>query len=259
MDLVKELGSNLTGVDGAKLNPARAHTLENLLKQNFGPDVEATLIQRFKSKKNVVIHMSMGPDPSIQDIVAKMFVTEHFKADLMALKLSYENELAVPRVIDAGDGVILMDFISGEPLTERINRTFESALIDDLAKWYYDYHSVRDMIKGDPRLRNFICAEKVLFGLDFEETNPGHWILDIGGISASLLDTKPVFDPRKRKLAWQFLEEYLSLRGMKRNKSIDGQFITTVSEALKRTAYWRKDDDILALANQVGKSGIPVD
>lgn len=259
MDLVKELGNNLTGVDGIKLNPARARALENLLTQNFGPDIKARLIQRFKSKKNVVIHMGMDSDPGMPDLVAKMFVTEHFKTDLMALKLSHENGLAVPRVVDADDGVILMDFISGEPLTERINRTFEPALIGDLAKWYYDYHSIRDMIKGDPRLRNFICAENVLVGLDFEETTSGHWILDIGGVSASLLDTKPVFDSRKRKLVWHFLEEYLSLRGKERSKNIDALFITTVSEALKRTAYWRKDDDILALANQVRESGIPVD
>jgi hypothetical protein len=49
------------------------------------------------------------------------------------------------------------------------------------------------------------------------------------------------------------------LLGKERNKSIDSLFITTVSDALKRTAYWRKDDDIQALANQVRKSGIPVD
>jgi len=259
MDLVKELGNDLTGVDGIKLNPARAHALRNLLTQNFDPDVEARLIRRFKSKKNVVIHIGMGPDPVMPDLVAKMFVTEHFKTDLMALELSHESGLAVPKVIDADDGVILMDFISGEPLTERINRTFEPALIHDLAKWYYDYHSTRDMIKGDPRLRNFICTENALVGLDFEETTPGHWILDIGGASASLLDTKPVFDSRKRKLVWHLFEEYLSLRDKERSKSIDDLFITTVSDALKRTAYWRKDDDILALANQVRKSGIPVD
>ncbi len=259
MDLVKELGNDLTGVDGIKLNPARARALENLLTQNFGPDVEAKIIQRFKSKKNVVIHIDMGPNPAMHDLVAKMFVTEHFKTDLMALKLSHENGLAVPRVVDADDGVILMDFISGEPLTERINRTFEPTLIDDLAKWYYDYHSIRDMIKGDPRLRNFVCAKNALVGLDFEETTSGHWILDIGGASASLLDTKPVFDSRKRKLVWHFLEEYLSLQGKERSESTDGLFITTVSEALKRTAYWRKDDDIRALADQVKKSGIPVD
>ena len=259
MDLVKKLGNDLTGVDGIKLNPARAHALESLLTQNFGPDVEVRLIERFKSKKNVVIHIGVGPDPAMLNLVAKMFVTEHFKTDLMALKLSHENGLTVPRVVDANDGVILMDFISGESLTERINRTFDPTLIDDLAKWYYDYHSIRNMIKGDPRLRNFICAENVLVGLDFEETISGHWILDIGGVSASLLDTKPVFDSRKRKLVWHLLEEYLSLRGKERSKSNDGLFITTVSEALKRTAYWRKDNDILALADQIRESGIPVD
>jgi tRNA A-37 threonylcarbamoyl transferase component Bud32 len=259
MDLVKELGNDLAGVDGIKLNPARERVLENLLTQNFGPDVKTRLIQRFKSKKNVVIHIGMDSDSGMPDLVAKMFVTEHFKTDLMALKLSHENGLAVPRVVDADDGVILMDFISGEPLTERINRTFESVLIDDLAKWYYDYHSFRNMIKGDPRLRNFICAENALVGLDFEETTPGHWIIDIGGVSASLLDTKPIFDSRKRKLVWHFLAAYLSLHGKERSRSIDGLFITTVSDALKRTAYWRKDDDILALADQIRESGIPID
>ncbi len=261
MDLLKELGGDFTGVDGIRLDPTRLTTLETLLTQTFSSRVRVSPLQRFKSKKNVVFLLRVWPSGRVSSIrvVAKLFVMDRFDDELHILREGYQKGLAVPRVLGAQDGVILMSFIPGEALVERINRTFEPGLIDRLAEWYYGYHMALGRNKGDPRLRNFIISNGVIFGVDFEESEPGHWIADIGGISASLLDTEPVFDRRKRALAWRLLEKYLGLRGESRESVIDGLFIETVSNTLKQTAHWRRDDSLLALAKRVAAEGIPVD
>jgi len=261
MDFLKGLGGSLVGVDGTKLDPRRLTTLENLLKHKFGATVRVAVVQRFTSKKNVVFQLRIQGKKGTPttDTVAKLFVTDRFENELRILRVSHEHGLTVPEVLASDQGVIVMSFIPGEPLVERLNRTFDPELIDELAEWYYKYHAVHDLIKGDPRLRNFIYDNRLVFGLDFEESQPGHWILDIGGIAASLLDTAPIFDRRKRILAWRLLEKYLALKGDSRNTDVDRMFIETVSNTLKETAYWRKDDSILFLAERVSQLGIPVD
>lgn len=260
MDLLKELGDDFTGVDGIRLSPARLTTLETLLMQTFSPRVRARPLQRFKSKKNVVFLLRVWPSGRVSSVhvVAKLFVMDRFDNEFHILREGHQKGLAVPRVLGAQDGVILMSFIPGETLVERINRTFEPGTIDRLAEWYYKYHMTLGRNKGDPRLRNFIINNGAIFGVDFEESEPGHWIVDIAGISASLLDTEPVFDVRKRALAWRLLEKYLNLRGASRGRVIDGRFIETVSSTLKQTAHWRRDDTLLALAERVAAEGIPV-
>jgi hypothetical protein len=152
-----------------------------------------------------------------------------------------------------------MTFIPGDLLVARINETFNPRLIKQLARWYHKYHDVNGMIKGDPRLRNFICASEGVFGLDFEEARKGHWISDIGGVAASLLDTDPINDIRKRRLAWKLLEEYLSLVSESRSSETDRLFIQTVATTLKETYHWRSDERILSLSEQISNEGIPIE
>jgi tRNA A-37 threonylcarbamoyl transferase component Bud32 len=251
----------LAGVDGTKLDPRRLTTLEILLKHKFGATIKVEVVRRFESRKNVVLQLRIGGrrrTPPI-DVVAKLFVTNRFEKELQMLRTCRDRGLNVPEVLAGEQGVILMSFISGELLVERINRTFDPELIGALADWYYKYHTAHGLTKGDPKLRNFICSNTELYGLDFEESQSGDWILDIGGIAASLLDTTPIFDIRKRKLAWLLLERYLALKGETRNEDIDASFVQTVSNALKETAYWRRDDSLLVLAKNVSEFGISVD
>lgn len=261
MQLLKGLDSDLSGIDGTKLDPNRLTTLENLLRQQFGATIRATVVRRFESKKNVVLQLMIEGKrkaPRIE-LVAKLFVTGYFENELQMLVACSEHGLAVPKVLAGSQGVILMSFVSGELLVERINRTFDPELIDALAKWYYRYHTVNGVLKGDPKLKNFIYSGGMIFGVDFEESRPGDWVLDVGGIAASLLDTTPVFDGRKRVLAWRLLERYLFLKGEARGRDVDAVFVQTVSNSLKETAHWRRDDSLLLLAKKVSQFGIPVD
>lgn len=261
MDLLNGYDIDLTGVDGQELDPTRISTLQSLLLDNFGQDMVVESASRLKSKKNVVVRIDVvkGSAKESMPIVAKLFIANRFHIELEKLRLSRKGGLAVPDVIAAKSGVILMTFIPGETLVDRINRTFNPELIDALASWYYKYHSIHAMIKGDPRLRNFIWNDNKLFGLDFEESRVGHWMLDIAGIAASLIDTKPIFDARKRSLSWRFLEKYLEFRCSERNPEIDHLFLETISALLAQTSKWRNDDEIMEISDQIKSGRMPVE
>ncbi|MHA1613857.1 MAG: hypothetical protein ACTSYJ_03365 [Candidatus Thorarchaeota archaeon] len=249
-----------TGIDGIPLPQERIDTLEEILLERYGKDTIIASVSRLKSKKNTVISLKISSTGTkIHTVVAKMFIASRFQNELFILKTSWAQGLVVPRVLEARDDVILMEYIPGELFVDRINRTFEPHLIDKLAKWYYSYHTTHKQIKGDPRLRNFICHDNQIFGVDFEESCSGPWMLDIAGVCASLLDTNPVFDQRKRVLSWRFLESYLSLLGKKRDESLDKEFISILADILKQTSVWRKNESILEYSEKIRAEGLPID
>jgi tRNA A-37 threonylcarbamoyl transferase component Bud32 len=250
-----------TGIDGTPLPQERIDTLEEILLNRYGKDTIVVSISRLKSKKNTVISLNVtSTGTKLHTIVAKMFIADRFQNELLILKTSWAQGLAVPHVLEARDGVILMEFISGEPFVDRINRTFEPHLIDKLAEWYYKYHKVHGKIKGDPRLRNFIIHDDKIFGVDFEESREDLWMVDIAGVCASLLDTNPIHDPRKRKLSWQFLEKYLSFYPVRPGgETVNTDFITMIADTLKQTSQWRDDRTILELSEKIRAEGLPID
>lgn len=260
MDLIKWFKEIPTGIDGIPLPQDRIDTLERILLEKFNQEVVIESVTRLKSKKNTVVSLKITPRGSeTTTLVAKMFIAGRFENELSILKSSWSHGLAVPEVLEAQDDVILMNYIPGETFVDRINRTFEQHLIDKLAKWYYNYHTTHKQIKGDPRLRNFICHDNQIFGVDFEESCSGPWMLDIAGVSASLLDTNPVFNQRKRVLSWRFLESYLSFFGRNRDEVTDKEFISTLADILKQTSIWRKSDRILDISEKIRFEGLPTD
>ncbi|MDF1537989.1 MAG: hypothetical protein P1Q69_03710 [Candidatus Thorarchaeota archaeon] len=260
MPVFDRRNNSIYGVDENPLQSSKLETLEKLIEGLVGPDFEVIENVRLRSKKNVVLHLILKPFGSQEtvNLIAKAFVTGNYDVELKLLKQSAENGLSVPKIIAAKDGVLLLDYIEGEILVDRIHRTFDAALIDDLAHWYYDFHRSQPLLKGDPRLRNFIVADDGLFGVDFEEASKGHWTVDLGGIAASLLDTDPINDPRKRLMVWNLLDKYLELKGIERTHDIDKDYISVISETLKQTAQWRKSEVLSDLANQIQKNGIPL-
>jgi len=251
---------DLTGIDGLKLPEDRIRTLEKLLKTVYGDSVQVEYLEQMKSKKNVVLLLNIHTTPPshLAPLIAKLFISETFEIEKQILESCQQNGLSVPEIIGAENGVILMYFLRGEPLVDLINRTFEPSLIDELAIWYHKFHESFNSIKGDPRLRNFLLCDDTLYGLDFEEAKPGHWILDIAGASASLLDTNPINDSRKRAMVWQLLEKYLSLTNEERTVEIDLLFVKTIADVLTQTAEWRKDDQIRMLADNIRTDGIQI-
>ena len=259
MELIRKITDDFVGIDGQKLPSERIPTLERILKQTYGDNVRIEYAERMRSKKNVVLLMNLQTEPISHQapLIAKMYVTNSFAKERQLLEISFQNSLSVPEIVFAEDGIILMYFLRGEPLVDTINRTFDLRLIDKLAKWYHKFHSIHHKTKGDPRLRNFLVCDETLFGLDLEEASSGHWMFDIAGVSASLLDTDPVFDKRKITLTWHLLEKYLELIGEERSDEIDTFFVKTMADALVQTAHWRKDNQIRIIAEKIRTEGLP--
>ena len=260
MNLLNGFSIDLTGIDGRKLKDSHFATFNSLMRKTCGPDIEIESIVRLRSKKNLVLHIvyTSATESETSSLIAKLFVADTYQNELDRLSTSFENGLTVPRIIAAQDGVILMEFIQGEPLVDRINRTFELTTVETLAEWYYKYHQIHNRIKGDPRLRNFIWNNGQIFGLDFEESRKGNWMLDIAGVGASILDTDPIFDARKRVLTWSLLDHYLGLRNIERTSKVENMFLETLADTLAQTAEWRNDDRIMQLSNQIRQEGLVV-
>ncbi len=258
MDLFEVLEAGMTRKDGKGLDPTKSRTLESLLIGLTDNQPYEITFHRLRSKKNIVLKLRISSDRvELPDLIAKLFITSGFDRELKVLKRSQENGLAVPQVIAAKDGVILMKFIHGEVLTDVINETFSTTATENLAIWYYRFHNIHSLIKGDPRLRNFIYQGETLYGLDFEESREGDWMEDIGGVAASLLDTRPILHETKLKLAWQLLDCYLDLAGLQRNKQIEQHFQNTISRTMRETSKWRDNPTILAIAKRIEENGIP--
>ena len=248
------------GIDGRMLEPHRIEVLEAMLQSLFGTEVAIQSLTQLRSKRNIVLNIVLQDiNRDKVRVVAKLFVAESFETERDALLLAREKSLSVPPVLTAHDGVILMDHVDGAPLIDVMNEMFDSALVDALAQWYHSFHRETGHVKGDPRLRNFLYGNGTIYGIDFEEYRRAHWMEDIGGIAASFLDTRPVFDVRKRRLAWHLLEKYLSYIGKARSKETDTHFTETIAATLEQTARWRRDKQILKMSERVRRHGLPTD
>lgn len=259
MPIFDESNNSDYGLDGQPLGPEKIRVLNNLVSDYLGGYFDVVKKERLRSKKNVVYHVVLKSETNdMVNLIAKAFVTGNFEREMNLLERCAGFRLKVPEILRAKDGVLLLSFIEGELLVDRINRTFDTALIDNLAQWYHDFHSHQDLLKGDPRLRNFIIGSDGLYGLDFEEATEGHWVIDIGGIAASLLDTDPINDPRKQKMVWQLLETYLVLKGIERTKDIEQDYLEVISTTLRATGVWRKSGTLVSLADAIEKNGLPI-
>ncbi|TXT56805.1 MAG: hypothetical protein BAJATHORv1_20401 [Candidatus Thorarchaeota archaeon] len=252
MDLF-ETEELLIGLDGEAVPLDRFEVLEGLLKQRYDTIPPISDVKRFRSKKNVVFAFRAGNTR----LVAKLFITDAFKKELEQLLLCARNGVNAPPVLAAKEGVILMPLISGIPLVDALNETLSESLTKLLAKWYSGYHSVTGLIKGDPRLRNFILHDRKIYGLDFEEAGPGDWMDDIGGVAASILDTYPIGGIKKSKLVWVLFYTYISHRDITSNLSLESSFTAFVADTLEATALWRENDELLKLAKNIRIDGIP--
>ncbi|TFF93559.1 hypothetical protein EU546_06050 [Candidatus Thorarchaeota archaeon] len=259
MNLKEWVDSDLRGLDGTPLPDDRLPTLQGLLLC-LNSELSVKSVERLRSRKNVVLGINtLSANNTEQKYVAKLFVTSHFEKELGIIRNCLRHGLRVPEIVEADSGVCLMSFIDGVPLVDRINEAFDDSLVTMIAAWYYEFHQKIGITKGDPRLRNFILSHEDLYGLDFEEATEGHWMTDIAGIAASILDTNPIFHKKKRQLVWMLLEEYLNLLGQSRNTETDTRFVTMVANALEETAKHRNDERIMEVCRSIRARGISLE
>jgi len=106
---------------------------------------------------------------------------------------------AVPEVLDCHAGVLVMEYLPGEPLPDVIERGGydAEALAGALCLWFDAFYAAAapGESRGDVNGRNFLVHEEIIYGVDFEERCFGTKARDAGRLAA-FIETYETRDPQ---------------------------------------------------------------
>jgi len=237
------IGINLLKIDIKKITKDIIKDLKGQIPV-LANDAYKFKITQLRSKKNIVVNLKFNKKPHNfpQDITIKIFRTKNIVSEINILKRLENQNIKAPKillfknpylVLEKLNGINLSDFINPNLINvKKLNDLKPEILekiifsIEKLAEWFAVFHEknivrkkgIPDILvlnKGDTRLRDFIIdfSERILYGVDFEDTYEGNHLDDIAWICCSLLDTNPgIFelgDPKQKiELINIFLRKY---------------------------------------------------
>jgi len=166
-------------------------------------------ISRLRSRKNSVCIVETDEGR----LVLKLFLTGRATKESRVLRRALLRRLRVPKIHAAVGNIILMEFIEGPNVCDLMNDTLEGRYAVELGKWFAQFHLAfkrngLTLVRSDSILRNFLEASNGTYGVDFEEAHVGDGLEDVGQICASILDTDPVFTPKKYELCRTLITAY---------------------------------------------------
>ncbi|MBD3243126.1 MAG: hypothetical protein GF331_21220 [Chitinivibrionales bacterium] len=189
--------------------------IDELMAQVSGVDSWQP-IRAFQSKRNVVSLVRAYTSPG----VAELFVAKAYRdmegptgREAALLQLLYEQRAAVPRLIHACDGGLVLQYLPGptvlsemlrlERKGHRGDRGEAATLAFKLCEWLATFyramreHSGRSCVFGDMHLRNFILHQPsdILHGVDLESCTEGPVEQDIGMLCAHVATYDPALTP----------------------------------------------------------------
>ena len=231
--------------------------LENILKtDNF--EVTTT----FRSRKNSVALVKIEGQPRVIKYYSPEFVNR-LDNEYSILQEAKGFGIMVPEVYEKSNSVIIMEYIPGEALVDTLNGS-ETGLKDKqeqvelLTDWFVKFHTGfrkadRSLLRSDCNLRNFIFGNGKIWGLDFEETDWGDPVKDIGAVCAAILDTDPMFTDWKVDLCQIMIDRYRSSVDWTIDK-IDQE----IAFALKDKIQWRPQHAqvLTEMADKIEHGGI---
>jgi len=170
----------------------------------------------FKSKRNEV---------SLQDgiVVKKLKTPGAARLEYEFLSQLYLQGVPVPKAKLAGLLTIQLEYIDGVPLPDyldEIERNGDAELInkvaDALAEWLVIFYKAVDHkesgeIRGDINGRNFLYADGLFYGVDFEEHCYGDIEQDIG----RLIAFATTYNPPDTTVKLAFAERFNKAMGKK--------------------------------------------
>ncbi|MFX1475471.1 MAG: hypothetical protein ACFFCO_08350 [Promethearchaeota archaeon] len=211
--------------------------------------------RQLPSRRNIVLHITgtFSSTHHTSEIVVKWFQQPGIANEVQMLRDAYSRRIPVPFVIGSTAHVLLMHFVPGENLCDLITAEPKSRYGILLGTWLASYHQAfqrnshpeKVLLKGDARIRNFICNGSVLVGVDFEECVVGHYLQDLASACASILDTDPLFTPKKLILCRTLLERYSLTRRISNPSQLVQEAVPVIIDTLKMTANRRGNPPIL--------------
>lgn len=206
-----------------------------IVEEIFGRGFEIEFPRFFHSKKNQVTLLNLKRGDEKLPVVAKFFVWGEPGREWKILNDLQAAQIAAPRPLKFYKNIIFMEFIPGKDLRMIVNR--EPSRLDPrlparwLAKLHREFKRANGftLLKGDTMLPNFVVHEKTgkLYGIDFEESEFGNPMKDLGNLLVSMLLLPGSDANLNYPQAAKFLQAYLkvnpvSIDPVELKKSITG-------------------------------------
>ena len=233
--------------------------IEELTEARFG--------SRFFSRKNTIFKSVLNA----KTVVVKIYPPEAIGAahrEFSVLELCQGRGIAAPRPLGFDESTIVMEYVNGPTLAEFLDTTWLSdnavtppdgigidAVAAMLGDWLARFHIAFEsrIYRGDANIRNFIIDGSRLVGVDFEESDRGDIMTDLGQACSSVLSMDPMFTAEKRDFCRSMAEAYFSSIGSTKVNELND----ATARALEHYASFRHDGRLLIeKAIEVRNAGI---
>lgn len=124
--------------------------------------------------------------------------------------------IPAPKILACDGNALYLEYLQGIIFTDILEYNLLPAKIwtSALARWFWNLHSsTRDkygrvILKYDCNLRNFLYANNMVYGLDFEDSVRGYPVEDIGQVCAYILANRPAFSRTRLAEVTLFVQNY---------------------------------------------------
>jgi len=170
------------------------------------------ILKTYDSKKNEVKKIEFNGRTYIVKKFHEKFI-HGLKVEERVLRGCAERDIPVPGIVDVEKNMLILEYIPGEDckLLFDTKKDERKKMISSIAAWLGDFHQAFDQKRrGDCILSNFILKDHHIYGIDFEESEQGDPLRDIGDMCTSILRMEPSFTEEKFVLVQHLIDEYFS-------------------------------------------------
>lgn len=166
--------------------------------------------QAYKSRRNRAAWVEEAGKRFVKKIFSDAAAYER---ELEIYRLLEATDLPCAKVLEAQGQTLLLSHLPGQTLVELLERQEETGIIqwalwEQLTDWLTEFTRRTGFVMTDVNLRNFLYDGKTLYGLDFEECEPGESAGAIAGVAAFIRLYRPEHTPLKRQISQYILERF---------------------------------------------------
>jgi len=221
---------------------------ERLMQTDIGELVEdicgikiLSMEKVFSRRNEVYLLQGLNAGDKRVKYVLKLNRRASVAPEVSILKQLSAAGLRVPSVVWSDEHTILMEYSAGILLADMMYREElirQNDWVEALTAWLYQLHTVRPqgeqgLCFPDLNLRNFIFTGSDIVGLDFEATVWDRPERDLGGLSAFIINSDPMFTAAKYDAIRRLVNSYARRRPIDLEK-VREYFILEMRSAAQR-------------------------
>jgi len=214
------------------------------------------ILERYKSKKNTVFKIEFEGTEYIVKRYSKEF-RGGMETELNILEDCEKQGITVPSIVDSWDDILIMECIDGincKVLFDSGDEEQREDVVSGIAEWLSRFHDrfAHERRRGDCILANFILYGDDIYGIDFEGSEEGNYLRDLGDLCMSILRMRPAFTQDRFDTTWEFLDEYFSRSSMDK-MDITDQLVASLNHYSR---YSSMGDLMREWAEKIRKNGL---